>query len=42
MQSYFEKLRNAEILYCEAHALEYVKEDGCYACRDEREESKGH
>lgn len=38
MQSYFDKLRNSEVLWCSAHDLEYVKEDGCYACRDEYED----
>lgn len=38
LKSYFDKLRNSEILYCSAHDLEYVKEDGCYACHDEHED----
>jgi hypothetical protein len=39
--SYFEKLRNSEISFCDGQELEYVKEAGCYACHSEYMDKQG-
>lgn len=36
LQAFWEKMREAKVKYCDLHSLEYLEQDGCYACEDEK------
>lgn len=36
--SYFDKIRDLEILYCESHDREFLESEECPGCRSERED----
>jgi hypothetical protein len=40
--SYFEKIRTSKILYCSDHDIEYLEDEACQECRDERKDRESY